>query len=142
VPPREPLVVRALRFGRALIVGGGATIVDFSVLTTCIRVVGLAPVEARLPALVAGASVQFFGNRSFTFRARRGKLSRQAVLFVLAEVAALAMNFSIFRFLAPRLSAVPPEIVSFLGTFLVFVAFAYPIRKLVVFRPRRDEPSE
>jgi putative flippase GtrA len=142
VSPREPLVVRALRFGRALVVGSGATIVDFSVLTTCIRVVGLAPVQARLPALVAGASVQFFGNRTFTFRAQRGAISRQATLFVVAEVAALGMNWSIFWLLAPRLTALPPEIVSFLGTFIVFVAFAYPMRKLVVFRLRADEPRD
>jgi putative flippase GtrA len=134
VPPPEPLVVRAMRFGRALVVGSGATIVDFSVLTTCIRIVGLAPVQARLPALVAGASVQFFGNRTFTFRAQRGAMSRQAKLFVVAELAALAMNWSIFRFLAPRLTVLPPEIVSFVGTFIVFVAFAYPVRKLVIFR--------
>ncbi len=134
MPPPEPLLVRALQFGRALLVGGGATLVDFSVLTTCIRLIGLAPVEARLPALVAGASVQFFGNRTFTFRAERGAMSRQAKLFFLAELAALAMNFSIFRFLAPRLTVLPPEVVSFLGTSIVFVAFAYPMRKLVIFR--------
>ncbi len=130
----EPLIVRAARFARALIVGGGATIVDFSVLTACIRVAGIAPSSARLPALLCGASVQFFGNRTFTFRAQRGSLSRQAMLFLVFEIATLAMNFGLYQLLLPRLDAVPPEIVSFIGTFVVFVLFAYPIRKLVIFK--------
>jgi putative flippase GtrA len=130
----ETFFDRAARFARALVVGGGATIVDFSVLTTCIRVAGIAPTTARLPALLCGAAVQFFGNRTFTFRAQRGRISRQAVLFVLFEAATLAMNFSLYRVLAPRITIVPPEITSFLGTFIVFVGFAYPMRKLVIFK--------
>jgi len=136
---KESLLVRALRFARACIVGSGATLVDFSVLTTCIRVLDLAPTSARLPALLAGASVQFFGNRTFTFHAQRGKLSRQARRFVLAEAVTLALNYSTFRFLVPRVTFLPPEVVSFMGTFLVFVTFAYPMRKLVIFRV--DEPE-
>jgi hypothetical protein len=34
---------------------------------------------------------------------------------------------------------VPPEVVSFLGTFIIFVTYTYPIRRLVIFRVRRDE---
>jgi putative flippase GtrA len=137
----EPLVARFFRFVRALVVGSGATIVDFSVLTTCIRVVGLAPTSARLPALLAGASVQFFGNRTYTFRARAGRIGRQAKLFLAAEAIALAMNYGLFRVLAPRIHVVPPEIVSFLGTFIVFVTFAYPMRHLVIFKLPDGEGS-
>lgn len=131
---REPLLERALRFARACIVGSGASLVDFSVLTACIRVLDFAPPVARIPALLAGASVQFFGNRTFTFRAQRGSLSRQARLFVAFEVAALVLNWGVYRLLQPRLAPVPPELVGFLGTFIVFVSFAYPMRKLVVFK--------
>jgi putative flippase GtrA len=130
----ERLSDRALRFGRALVVGSGATIVDFSLFSTCIRWVGMTPVAARLPALFAGASVQFFGNRSFTFRARSGSLSRQACLFVGAELVTLLLNFSVFSWLVPRVHGVAPELVSFAGTFVVFVSFAYPMRRLVIFR--------
>jgi putative flippase GtrA len=132
--PRERLVDRAARFARALVVGSGATIVDFSVLATSIHVVGLTPTVARIPALIAGASFQFFGNRTFTFRAQRGKMSRQAKLFIVAELVALFLNWNVFRLLARRVTIVPPELVSFLGTFIVFVGFAYPVRKLVVFK--------
>jgi putative flippase GtrA len=130
----ERLIDRAWRFARACIVGGGATLVDFSVLTLCIRVLAIAPVTARIPALAAGASVQFFGNRTFTFRAQRGNLSRQAQLFLVFEVATLVVNWTTFRLLEPRMTIVPPELVSFLGTFVTFVAFAYPVRRLVIFR--------
>ncbi len=125
---------RLHRFARALIVGSGATVVDFSIFTTCIRVIGVAPTSARLPALMAGASVQFFGNRTFTFRAQAGSLTRQARLFLGAELVTLILNWSTFRLLAPRMSTLPPEIVGFMGSFLVFVSFAYPVRRLVIFR--------
>ncbi len=132
--PVEPFIERAYRFVRALIVGSGATIVDFSVFTTCMRLIGLAPTAARLPALVAGASVQFFGNRTFTFRAQAGSITRQARIFLGAELVTLGLNWSTFRFLVPRVPVVPPEVVGFMGTFIVFVTFAYPMRRLVIFR--------
>jgi putative flippase GtrA len=136
----EPLSQRAFRFARALVVGSGATLVDFSIFTTCIRVAGIAPAWARLPALMAGASVQFFGNRTFTFRARAGNVTRQAKLFLGAELVTLALNWSTFRLLVPRITALPPEVVGFIGSFIVFVGFAYPMRRLVIFRlPAKDE---
>jgi len=125
---------RALRFVRALIVGGGATLVDFSLFSTCIRVIGMTPTAARLPALCAGASVQFFGNRTFTFRAQAGSLSRQARFFVAAELVALLLNFGVFTWLVPHVPGIAPELVSFAGTFVVFVTFAYPMRRLLIFK--------
>jgi putative flippase GtrA len=131
----ERLSERLLRFARALIVGSGATLIDFSLFSTCIRWIGMTPVAARLPALCAGASVQFFGNRSFTFRAQAGSLSRQARYFVAAELLTLLLNFAIFSWLVPRVHGVAPELLSFAGTFIVFVGFAYPMRRLVIFKP-------
>jgi putative flippase GtrA len=133
VPP-EPLLTRAWRFGRALIVGSGATLVDFSIFATCVRALQIAPTQARLPALVAGACIQFVGNRGFTFRARAGRLSRQLKLFFVAEVVTLGLNWVAFQLLIRTIHGVPPELVSFLGTGLVFVMFAYPVRRLVIFR--------
>ena len=130
----ERLSIRALRFGRALIVGSGATLVDFSLFSTCIRLIGMTPTAARLPALCAGASVQFFGSRNFTFRAQAGSVARQARFFVVAELLTLLLNFSVFSWLVPRVPGLAPELVSFAGTFVVFVAFAYPMRRLVIFK--------
>jgi putative flippase GtrA len=137
VPPRESVIDRVYRFGRAIVVGSGATAIDFCVLTSCIRVIGLAPTAARVPALLAGASFQFFGNRTFTFRAQSGSVPRQAKLFVAAESIALLLNYAVFRWLVPRMTFVPPELVSLAGTFIVFVTFGYPVRRLVIFRPDR-----
>ena len=125
---------RALRFVRALLVGSGATLVDFSLFSACIRLVGMTPIAARLPALCAGASVQFFGNRTYTFRAQAGSISRQARFFVVAELVTLLMNYGVFSWLVPRVHGIAPELVSFAGTFLVFVTFAYPVRRLVIFK--------
>jgi putative flippase GtrA len=138
---RESLFDRAYRFARAAIVGSGATAIDFIVLTSCIRVAGLAPTVARIPALIAGAMFQFFGNRKFAFRAQAGSLSRQAKLFVAAELVTLLLNFSLFRWLVPRVSFLPPELASLLGTFIIFVTFAYPMRRLVIFRVSRRGES-
>lgn len=132
--PADGLLVRAYRFGRALIVGSGATLIDFSIFTTCVRALGVAPAQARLPALVAGACVQFVGSRGFTFRAQAGRLSRQLKLFVVAEAVTLGLNWGVFQLLVRSIHGVPPELVSFLGTGLVFVLFAYPLRRLVIFR--------
>lgn len=132
--PPERLLTRALRFGRALVVGSGATLTDFSVFTTCVRAMGVAPTTARLPALLAGACIQFLGSRGYTFRAQAGSLSRQVKLFLVAEGITLALNWSVFRLLAARLSHVPPELVSFIGTGLVFVLFAYPVRRVIIFK--------
>lgn len=135
-PVPEGWLTRAYRFGRALVVGSGATLVDFSIFTTCVRAIDIAPAHARLPALIAGACVQFVGNRSFTFRAQAGKLSRQLQLFLVAELITLGLNWSVFQLLLTRIRGLPPELVSFLGTGLVFLAFAYPVRKLVIFKVR------
>ncbi len=133
-PKPETWLIRAWRFGRALVVGSGATLVDFSIFSTCVRAIDIAPSHARLPALLAGACVQFIGNRGFTFRAQAGQLSRQLKLFVAAEAITLGLNWSIFQLLIRRIQGVAPELVSFLGTGLVFLAFAYPVRRLVIFR--------
>ena len=130
----ERLSDRALRFVRALIVGGGATLVDFSLFSLGIRWIGMSPTAARLPALCAGASLQFFGNRTFTFRAQSGSLSRQARLFVAAELVTLLLNFGLFSWLVPQVHGVAPELLSFAGTFITFVTFAYPMRRLVIFK--------
>ncbi len=133
VPP-ETWLTRAWRFGRALVVGSGATLVDFSIFTTCVRAIDVAPAQARLPALLAGACVQFVGNRRFTFRAQAGKLSRQVKLFLMAEAVTLGLNWAVFQLLLRHVHGVPAELVSFLGTGLVFLLFAYPVRRLVIFK--------
>ena len=129
----EPVATRAFRFSRALIVGGFATAGDFTVLTTLVRLLGVDPAWARAPALLTGACIQFLGNRTFTFRAQAGRMSRQAKLFLLFESVTLVMNWLIYQGLLKALPMLPPEVLSFLGTFLVFVCFNYPVRHRIIF---------
>jgi putative flippase GtrA len=84
--------------------------------------------------------VQFFGNRAYTFRARAGRIGRQAKLFVVAEAVTLGLNWGIFHLLAARVRVVPPELLGFAGTFVVFVTFAYPMRRLVIFKVPAEAP--
>jgi len=122
------------------VVGSGATTVDFIVLSTLIRLADVAPTVARLPALMCGATVQFFGSRTFTFRAQRGNVCRQALIFAACEAAGIAMNFGLFRLIQPHITILAPEIVSFMVNALVLVSWAYPMRKLVIFRLPAEVP--
>ena len=131
--PRAPRFAKALQLGRAVVVGSGATLLDFAVLTTCIRLFEMEPVIARIPALVAGASLQFFGHRRFTFRATSGAISRQARRFVAIELIGLCVNLWIYAFLVSRIHIVPAETLGFVASFLVFIGFAYPMHRLVSF---------
>lgn len=124
----------ALRFMRALLVGGGATLTDFSVFTLCVRGFSIAPSAARLPALLAGASLQFFGSRHYAFRAQSGNLSRQALLFALFEVVSVALNWVAFQFLLPRLAFLAPELVTIITSSTIFLLYNYPTRRLIIFR--------
>jgi putative flippase GtrA len=131
--------VRGWRFSRALIVGAAATAADFAVLTVAIRLLSVAPEIARGPALLAGALVQFFGNRRYTFRAQAGSLGRHAKLFLAFELLGYLANLVIYRFLVKWFPQIAPELLSFAGTFVVFVAYSYPLRRLVIFRLLRAE---
>jgi hypothetical protein len=53
---------------------------------------------------------------------------------VIAEGITLGLNWSIFHLLLTHVDGVAPELLGFLGTFITFVAFAYPVRRWVVFR--------
>lgn len=126
--------MRARRLGRAVLVGGGASLTDFSVFVVCVRVLGITPASARLPALLAGASAQFFGSRHFAFQATAGNLSRQARLFIVFESVSVLLNWTSFQLLLPRLPLLPPELVTVMASSSVFLFFNYPMRRLVIFK--------
>lgn len=136
-PPRDPL-----RILRALLAGGAATIADVATLALLVSVVGLAPRLASIPALIVGGVVNFVGNRHFAFRAAQGSLARQAVLYAIVELAALAANGLLFdvvmRLLPPGLAwaYVPVRLVT---SHLVFLAWSYPLWRFVFRVPRPAE---
>lgn len=145
--PDDPMAARAARFVRALVVGACATGSDLLVFSLCLRVLHLSSPVARVPSLATGALVQFIGNRVFTFRATDGNLRRHARLFFTFELGAYLANLVIFRYLVRWITVIPAEVVTFLGTFLVFALYSYPVRRMVIFRllhaeeaRRRAEP--
>lgn len=121
-------------------VGGVATAVDMLVLALLVEVAELPPAAANVPALVAGAVVQFLGCRHVVFRAATGSLARQIVGFTLTEAATLALNGVAFHLLV-TLTPVPYALARAAGTFVVFVGFSYPMWH-VVFRPPARAASE
>ena len=137
----DPMKTRAARFVRALIVGAVATGSDLAVFTLCLRLLHIDPSIARAPALATGALVQFVGNRVFTFQATAGSVRRHARLFFTFELGAYLANLVIFRYLVRWITVVPPELVTFLGTFLVFALYSYPVRRMVIFRLLETEAT-
>lgn len=131
--PQETFAERFSRWARTLVVGGWATAADFALLALCVRVLGVDPALARAPALLAGALVQFFGSRSYAFRAQAGSVSRQAKLFVLHEVVGLPLNLLTFRLMLPLVPFIPAEATSLLANFVVFLCYSYPVRRFIVF---------
>ncbi len=98
--------------------------------------VGMTPTAARLPWRCAREP-----RCSSSATAASRSALRPAVIcrdklafFVCVELGTLLMNYFLFRWLVPKVHGVPPELVSFLGTFIVFVTFAYPMRRLVIFK--------
>jgi putative flippase GtrA len=136
-PSRDPL-----RVLRALLAGGAATLADVAVLALLVSAFGLAPRFASIPALVVGGVVNFLGNRHFAFRATSGSLAKQAVLYAVVELAALAANGVLFdvvmRLLPPGLAwaYVPVRLVT---SHVVFLAWSYPLWRLVFRVPRSAE---
>lgn len=139
---KDPAHVRAWRFARALMVGAAATGSDFLVFTMVHRLLHVDPAYARAPALATGALVQFLGNRVFTFRATKGDIKRHARLFFVYEAGAYVANLLIFSRLVKWITFIPPEVVTFLGTFVVFALYSYPVRRLIVFRLLHEENSK
>ena len=127
---------------RALLAGGAATLADIAVLALLVSLVGLSPRVASIPALAVGGVVNFLGNRHFAFRASRGSLARQAVLYALVELAALAANgilFDVVMRLLPHGLAWAYVPVRLVTSHLVFLAWSYPLWRLVFRVPQEAQ---
>jgi putative flippase GtrA len=133
---KERIRTRLLRVLRMLIVGFWASLIDLGVITLCVRCMHLEATLSRLIALAVSGLCLFFGCRSFAFRAQSGSISRQARLFVLGELLGFPLNLLVFHALEACAPFLAPEFASQAANFLVFVAFAYPVRRLLVFQQR------
>lgn len=120
---------RLATFLRSALTGGAATLVDLGVLAAAVGILHLTPAAANAPALLAGATVQFFGNRHFAFRGARGALGRQAALFAASEAVTLALNFVVYHLVATYLRLGPGGAVAAraITTNAVFLLWSYPV---------------
>jgi ceramide glucosyltransferase len=143
VPSEGPgLAVRLATRARSLLAGGAATLADLAVLAFAMGVLGASPRAANLPALCAGAAVQFLGNRHFVFRAGSGRIDRQLVLFLAAEAIGLVVNASLYHGVASffPLTRAGAIVARILTSNIVFVLWSYPVWTRI-FRPKAAEQA-
>lgn len=86
-PGGAPVLGEAARF---LLVGGAATVVDVGAFNLLHYGAGTGPLTAKVASTVLGGVAAFVGNRQWSFGGGvHGRLHRQALLFVLVNVAGL-----------------------------------------------------
>ena len=127
---------RLATFARSALTGGAATLVDLGVIALVVGLLHLAPAVANVPALLAGAVVQFFGNRHFAFRGGSGGLARQAALFVVTEAITLLLNGGVYHLVVTHVplgahAVVGAVLLRAVTTNLVFVLWSYPVWKRI-----------
>jgi putative flippase GtrA len=127
---------RLATFARSALTGGAATLVDLAVIAFAVGLLHLAPAVANVPALLAGAVVQFFGNRHFAFRGGSGGLARQAGLFAITEAVTMLLNGVLYHLIVTHvtLGTAGAVLVRAVTTNLVFVLWSYPVWKRI-FQP-------
>jgi putative flippase GtrA len=125
-------LARFARFARSALAGGAATLVDLGVIAVAVGLLHATPAAANVPAALAGAVVQFFGNRHFAFRST-GPLGRQVALFAVAEAVTLFLNVALFHLVATHVSlhAGGAVIARAATTNAVFVLWSYPAWKRI-----------
>jgi putative flippase GtrA len=135
-PPSRSLTSRLATFARSALTGGAATLVDLAVIAIAVGVLHAPARAANVPALLAGAIVQFVGNRHFAFRASGGDVKRQAALFALSEGVTMLLNGALYHVVATRMTLGPmgAVIARVVTTNLVFVLWSYPVWSRI-FRP-------
>ncbi len=114
---------------RAGIAGAAATLVDLGVLTLLVAVFHVNARAASIPALLAGGVANFVGNRHFAFRAARGSLARQAVLYTLVELIALGANGVLYDVALRAFPATQGAywLVRLVTSHVVFLGWSYPL---------------
>lgn len=124
---------RLFELARAGLAGAAATLSDLATLALLVSVLHVDARVANVPALIVGGVVNFVGNRHFAFRAARGSLARQALLYTAVEVVALALNGLLYD---ASLALVPGArgaywLVRLATSHLVFLCWSYPLWRRV-----------
>jgi putative flippase GtrA len=106
--------------------------VDLAVLITLVHLVHLDPVPAAASGVVVGSGVNFFLNRSYTFKESRGNLWGEILRYALGMAVAVMIHASLVYFLADRFH-VYYVIAKLIADFLVFGLGNLFLLRVVVF---------
>jgi putative flippase GtrA len=139
----SPWTNRLATFARSALTGGAATLVDLGVIAAAVGLLHVTPARANAPALLAGAAVQFFGNRHFAFRRvgeappAGGALARQAGLFAASEAITMLLNFVLYHLVATHvaLGAGTAVLARAVTTNAVFLLWSYPVWRRIFAPP-------
>ncbi len=120
--------------GRHQIAAALATAVDFGVMVALVELVNAPPPVATLLSASAGGVTNFLLGRTWAFRARhRGTFASQAVRYAVVCAGGALLNASLLGALLAVVA--PPYVVArILVSFLVSVAYTYPMHTRFVFR--------
>ena len=137
--------IAAARAGRALrrpgnwiellkfsIVGASGYVVNLVVYVVLLDVFDLHYLPAAVCSFVVAVSNNYFWNRQWTFRHRRGHVYYQGMRFFLVSLTALALNLAILRGLVALGAG---KIVGQAVAIILVMPFSFSANKLWSFRP-------
>lgn len=137
--------IAAARAGRALrrpqnwlellkfsVVGASGYVVNLAVYVALLEGAGLHYLPAAVCSFVVAVSNNYFWNRQWTFRHRRGHVYHQGVRFLLVSLAALGLNLLILRGLVALGAG---KIVAQAVAIVLVMPFSFSVNKLWSFRP-------
>ena len=129
------LLQRVLRSwaARSLQVGALTTVVDVCVLLVCVRLLHLPTPVGAAAGVAVGATLAFFLNRIFAFRAQGTPVAGQAVRFILSTLIAMAIHATLVGILADRFD-VPVVMAKLIADVLVFSIGQLLVMRFLVFR--------
>lgn len=125
---RARLIEHLGRIGRSGLIGIVCVTIDLVVLYLLTKLAGLPPWLAKVFSFSTATVVQFLGNREYTFRASEGKMSRQAIYYVMVEVVAFGLNIASFHLLERSLPKSWPLLLpAIIAGAISFWLFTYPV---------------
>jgi putative flippase GtrA len=116
-----------------------STVVDYGVMVTCVEALHMGTVRATVVGATCGAMANFIINRSFTYRAKGARVSRQAARFALVSAASLALNAA-GEHLFNHVLGIQYLLARIITSVIVSNGWNYPMLRFFVFSDRASSP--
>jgi putative flippase GtrA len=114
-----------------------ATILDFSVMVTCVQRLGLSPVAATAIGATVGAVTNFTLSRAWIFRRHSGHWAGQAIRYALVSGGGAGWN-TLGEHLMHDVEHVQSVVARALVSVAVSLLWSFPMQRRFVFRERGD----